>query len=257
MLRSRRRAFTLIELLVVIAIIAILASILFPVFAQAREAARKTSCGSNARQLGTAFQMYIQDYDEVFPQASFSGAGGTTTPDNFGAFRWPWLVLPYIKNFQLFRCPSQSPSFTDPSCGGPNPCLDQNGGFYGYLWSLFSMYGYNWGYLAPDGSPGVPPGDGFTSNSRGQSLAAVQAPADTVLLADSIWTPNASPTETKCGYFLIYPPNRWAGSPPLNGFSYGRVWPRHQQKANVTFVDGHVKMMGIDKLRDESLWDRN
>src|SRR5687767_1320699 len=94
---QRRRAFTLIELLVVIAVIAVLAAILFPVFAQAREVARKTACASNVRQLGTAFAMYAQDYDDTLPLASYTGAPGSTKPDNFGAFRWPWQVLPYIK----------------------------------------------------------------------------------------------------------------------------------------------------------------
>src|SRR4051812_39870731 len=150
----KRRGFTLIELLVVIAIIAILASILFPVFAQAREAARKTSCASNVRQLGTAFLMYVQDYDETFPQVTYSGEAGHTNPDNFGVFRWPWLVLPYIKNMEIYRCPSQSASFSDPSCGGS--CLDPSNSFYGYLWGLLPNYGYNWGYLAPDPTNAIP-----------------------------------------------------------------------------------------------------
>lgn len=250
----RRRAFTLIELLVVIAIIAILASILFPVFAQAREAARKTSCGSNVRQLGTAYQLYVQDYDETYPPAFYPGAAGQTQPNNFGQFRWPWLMLPYIKNMQLYRCPSESANFTHASCGGG--CLDPANPFYGYLWGLFPNYGYNWGYLAPDATAAAP-GAGSTSLSRGVSLAAVNAPAETVMLVDSIWTPGGAPTTTVLGYFLVYPPNQWAGAPPVNGFSYGRVWPRHQQKANVVFADGHVKLLGIDQLRDESLWDRN
>jgi len=252
---AARRGFTLIELLVVIAIIAILASILFPVFAQAREAARKTSCSSNAKQLGVAFQMYVQDYDEVFPQATYFGAGGQTTPDNQGAFRWPWLVMPYVKNMQLFRCPTESAVFTDPSCGGGN-CLDPANPFYGYLWGLFPNYGYNWGYLAPDPAAAAP-GGGASGNSRGLGLASVGSPSDTVMLADSIWTPASAPTKAMGGYMLVYPPNQWAGSPPLNGFSFGRVWPRHQQKANVLFVDGHVKATGVDRLRDEALWDRN
>jgi prepilin-type N-terminal cleavage/methylation domain-containing protein/prepilin-type processing-associated H-X9-DG protein len=253
-MRSRSyRAFTLIELLVVIAIIAILASILFPVFAQAREAARKTSCGSNIRQLGTAFQMYIQDYDEALPPASSSGAAGTTTPDNFGAFRWPWLVLPYVKNMDLVRCPSQSTQFTSSSCGGG--CLDRANPAYGYLWGLFPNFGYNWWYLAPDPTTSDP-AMASSSRSAGMGLAAVQSPAETVMLADSIWTPGGQPTTTVLGYFLIYPPSQWAGAPPLNGFSYGRVWPRHHNKANVLFVDGHVKALGIDALREERLWDR-
>lgn len=91
----RKRAFTLIELLVVIAIIAILAAILFPVFAQAREAARKSTCGSNLKQLGTAMSMYITDYDEQFPHLYGSNV-------NRG---WAGQIYPYTKNAGIYSCP--------------------------------------------------------------------------------------------------------------------------------------------------------
>ena len=90
--------FTLIELLVVIAIIAILAAILFPVFAQAREKARQTACLSNVRQMGFAVTMYTQDYDETFPLAA------TATPQGF--LNWHHLTDPYVKNKQVWVCPS-------------------------------------------------------------------------------------------------------------------------------------------------------
>src|SRR5688572_14558614 len=97
---SFRRAFTLIELLVVIAIIAILAAILFPVFAQAREAARKTSCLSNVKQIMTGVKMYTQDYDELNPQYVWTPVAG----GNYHT--WMELVNPYVKNAGVFLCPS-------------------------------------------------------------------------------------------------------------------------------------------------------
>jgi len=96
----RRSGFTLIELLVVIAIIAILAAILFPVFARAREAARKTACGSNLRQLGLASKMYAQDYDEWLPCDYYPGNSSTTSK------RLVNQIMPYIKNMDILYCPS-------------------------------------------------------------------------------------------------------------------------------------------------------
>lgn len=114
---SRRRGFTLIELLVVIAIIAILAAILFPVFAQAREKARATACLSNQKQIGLGIMMYVQDYDETMPSGNvFAATGNNTgnTADPFPAGGYPiargWAgnIYPYVKNAQIFKCPSDS-----------------------------------------------------------------------------------------------------------------------------------------------------
>ena len=94
------RGFTLIELLVVIAIIAILAAILFPVFAKAREKARQSSCLSNVKQMGLAFLQYTQDYDEMLPWY-------VDTNYNFATMAWYQIMQPYVKNQQLWTCPSQ------------------------------------------------------------------------------------------------------------------------------------------------------
>ena len=94
-IKVKRHGFTLIELLVVIAIIAILAAILFPVFARAREKARQSSCLSNVKQIGTGLLMYAQDYDEVLPAFSFAG------------IQWNTLLQPYVMNEQIFKCPSE------------------------------------------------------------------------------------------------------------------------------------------------------
>src|SRR3989441_11069229 len=100
MRRARKPAFTLIELLVVIAIIAILAAILFPVFAQAREKARQSGCLSNLKQIGTGLMMYTQDYDEAYPCNWFGGLW-PTTPDG-RQYKWMDAVYPYVKNVQVF-----------------------------------------------------------------------------------------------------------------------------------------------------------
>ncbi len=113
-----RKGFTLIELLVVIAIIAILAAILFPVFARAREKARQTSCLSNLKQMGLAAQMYAQDYDEQFCYAPSGTYGGTNYYGYVGSWAYTldgktWnmtlgTLFPYVKNSQIFICPSDT-----------------------------------------------------------------------------------------------------------------------------------------------------
>lgn len=135
-----RKGFTLIELLVVIAIIAILAAILFPVFARAREQARKTSCTSNLKQLGTGFMMYCQDYDEHYPGIRFGNNAGQS---------WPWVVyqgsvdwngvfthgvMPYIKNRGILQCPSGTEA---------DRWSGTNGISYGYNEFLYN-YDNNW-----------------------------------------------------------------------------------------------------------------
>ena len=98
----KKKGFTLIELLVVIAIIAILAAILFPVFARARENARRASCQSNLKQVALGFKQYIQDYDELYPRALATTANQTANPS------WALQLDPYLKSTQIFACPSDS-----------------------------------------------------------------------------------------------------------------------------------------------------
>ena len=97
--QTKRRGFTLIELLVVIAIIAILAAILFPVFARARENARRASCQSNMKQIALGFKQYIGDYDELYPRA---GAATVADPG------WAFALQPYLKSTQIYQCPSNT-----------------------------------------------------------------------------------------------------------------------------------------------------
>jgi len=143
---TKTRGFTLIELLVVIAIIAILAAILFPVFAKAREKARQTSCLSNVKQLMLGVMQYAQDYDETL-------CIGARWMTNDGWCWWTDALGPYVKNVQIFKCPSQ-PSRT-----------------HGYGWN-YAEFGYEYN-------------DGASRNSYCETtLAEIQYPATTILIGD-------------------------------------------------------------------------
>jgi prepilin-type N-terminal cleavage/methylation domain-containing protein/prepilin-type processing-associated H-X9-DG protein len=200
-----RRGFTLIELLVVIAIIAILAAILFPVFARAREAARATSCRSNLKQLGSALAMYNQDYDELVVQSFqyYSNAADLVW--------WPDLIRPYAKNEQIALCPSvPSTRLAAHNCtnwrrpAGMLPatvCAD---------------------YTIPD----------WLSRPAGLplSLAAIQEPAGTVHAVDSM--------SIEYWDAVLH-----TDQPPIAAGQHWTD-ERHSEKKNVLYYDGHVKTMG-------------
>jgi len=211
--KQRNCGFTLIELLVVIAIIAILAAILFPVFAQAREKARMASCGSNLKQLTLGFMMYAQDYDECLPKyRQTAGLQPGCT------IMWWDQLQPYVKNWQIFRCSSIPSS----SIG----------------------YGVNIYHAIPCWAPG--PGQGGT----GLSLAVFKRPAETMLLADSASIANCQNTadkmtESASGFACTYCPWEW-GCPVAAGNNTG-VSNRHQGGANGGFIDGHMKWYRQDK----------
>ena len=146
-----KRGFTLIELLVVIAIIAILAAILFPVFARAREKARQTSCLSNQKQWALAWQMYLQDFDENIPPYALR----ILNPPGWGA-HWYQLIEPYVKNTQIRTCPS-----------------DPDSRLVGYRFS----YGYNGYYLR----------DPQWGNAQGADvLAEVTEPSETIVTGETL-----------------------------------------------------------------------
>src|SRR5687768_11044218 len=248
-----KRAFTLIELLVVIAIIAILAAILFPVFAQARESARKTSCLSNMKQIVTATLMYTQDYDENFPTyASWTDRarvqnpldpndrpGGSTGPGRRPM--WQWKIHPYTKNWDLLSCPSDLP-----------PPANLVAKFHNI------SYGYNYGYLstlevtADPGDPGV--GQWFS----GVSQAAVSRPANIVAFTDGGGRVFGSVGNTLGS--MVNPPDAWPSEKYFYGpsevgwgrncanYFQGTKWGdtdgfawRHQEGGNIAFSDGHAK----------------
>ena len=156
--RSTRQGFTLIELLVVIAIIAILAAILFPVFARARENARRSSCQSNLKQVGLGILQYVQDYDEKYPSGEM---GYTTTGTPIGQQTWDTVIQPYVKSGQLIVCPSDS-------AGTPSPTVHP---IYGAnAKRSYSAIHQVFGNLAANQAP--------------LSLAAVPASSMTIMLAE-------------------------------------------------------------------------
>ena len=233
--RARQRAFTLIELLVVIAIIAILAAILFPVFAQAREKARQTSCLSNGRQIGLAFGMYATDFDDFLPL--------TTYP--LPANSWTDQTQPYIKNRQIYRCPSDqsnnwtTPSATKASMLDPTPPVLRRSSYFLNAW----MAGTN-GY---------------------GNLAAVQSPASVLYVSESldgITRDHFHPFN----WIVETPPN-----PLYSGFMHTATFDdttnatkelaltRHNGGFNNVYLDGHSKWGKWTQLwfqkPEQGVWD--
>ena len=181
---NKRRGFTLIELLVVIAIIAILAAILFPVFAQAREAARTTSCLSNVKQLSLGALMYVQDYDEEFWAWNWGfdcNGGNNGHPRDSAAF-WTMAIYPYVKNTKVYQCPDDILQWDDAwaNNAGQN-CSDDNG-----LHDIFapSPGHYSWDTNAAYWNPKFVSYGANESLDGGTKLAAIRAPANVMLFGD-------------------------------------------------------------------------
>jgi len=218
--KSRITAFTLIELLVTIAIIAILAAILFPVFARARENARRASCMSNLKQIGLGIMQYTQDYDEAYPPnwtgyddwthrspitdksvpaGNFTVTNGSGTPSGHYP-TWMDIIFPYVKSVQVFVCPSARVNPTYPSYGYSGALGGRNVGVFG-------------------GTSGVP-----------VTLAAVQRPSEIEMVMDENW--NYS--------FYAVPIDIGNNARNTDPAKYNTVIP-HLEGGNVAFADGHVK----------------
>jgi len=228
----RRRGFTLIELLVVIAIIAILAAILFPVFAQAREKARTTQCVSNMRNIGTAVMLYAQDYDEKLP-FNYS----YTWPGQAELWWWQDLCRPYVKNEQVYTCPSMSPNirytFRRPP-GTPNPLIKD------YIANAQGGARYVNRNPAFWGSQARGP---FINNWMNDSisLAQIEDVAGTIAIFDGfrsfeIWALEQTDAWFNAGYGPAF-----VGGAPNNNPPTGHVHKRHNEGFNATFCDGHAK----------------
>jgi prepilin-type N-terminal cleavage/methylation domain-containing protein/prepilin-type processing-associated H-X9-DG protein len=261
--RGQRSAFTLIELLVVIAIIAILAAILFPVFAQAREKARQTSCLSNLKQLGTGLTMYLQDYDEAFPFGDGTVTGFDTPPvvnmpdgrriETF--IHWPLILFPYVKNRQIFACPSDvevNKNVINDN-GTVNPILanapnrdNDNPNKWSKPWPMsYSINAdFTWSNLM------------FGTGSGPVVLAAVNFPAETYFIAEirardpvgfTHWGDDNSLTNgwnlfNRARYAKIRACDGWVTNP--------EACSRHQNGQNWVFADGHAKWENVRASRD-------
>jgi prepilin-type N-terminal cleavage/methylation domain-containing protein/prepilin-type processing-associated H-X9-DG protein len=191
-----RKGFTLIELLVVIAIIAILAAILFPVFAQAREKARQTACLSNLKQIGLATLQYNEDYDEMFYAHRYNLTGGAQNPllsqypqiSGKAASREFWISVlqPYTKSYDVFKCPDNPNAWvganTDGvSCGSGG--TTQNAACNGIGYGGENSYGHNDVYL----SPAAPASGTGPAIDAPPTLAGVPRPASTIMVTDATY----------------------------------------------------------------------
>jgi prepilin-type N-terminal cleavage/methylation domain-containing protein len=229
-----RRGFTLIELLVVIAIIAILAAILFPVFAQAREAARQTACISNTKQIGLALMQYAMDYDELIVP------NNDQVPGNTQVRAWPFFLQPYIKNTKVFTCPSSTRRGAAPR--------DQVNSFGGILSSyVINNYYFNNATL----------GMLFEkSNNNGRmpsSLASIDDAVGTVFCADGGDADGVTGSEgTAQVPNLAGQALNVSAKPPTFTTSQCDFIARHKEGLCVTFFDGHSKWMKIEQLMKRS-----
>ncbi len=241
-----RKAFTLIELLVVIAIIAILAAILFPVFAQAKEAAKKSSCLSNTKQMATALYLYAQDNEDTLCQTSWE-ANATYTKQ----VHWTYLMQPYIKNWNIFVCPSD-PNPVTPKNPTPNGVAD-----FGKLPMLGDWQAPKYSYIPVYNM--IPAHDWIPV-----SMTAVESPSDQIMVTErrnklnsgvvigqqkglSGFNPS-QPCPTEAYAKVTYAEALAHLNDTNDKFDIVRVqWDRHSKGANYCYSDGHAKFARIDQ----------
>ncbi len=222
-----RRGFYLIELLVVILIIAGLASLIFPVFAQAKERARQVSCFSNQKQIGLAIMMYAQDNDETYPLNNFKVVRGNPQTVHV----WMEGVSPYIKAGSAYG-----------EQGGIWHCPNSQRKFY----CINDAVAHD----APwDGNPGA--------SGQSATLAALSSPSDLILLAETGENGSATAPDWRWGFFVSDP--YWATrscdptSRTWTASCGNKIAPAHFGRAAVTFADGHTKSISRQKIEEKNL----
>ena len=253
--------FTLIELLVVIAIIAILAAILFPVFAQARDKARQTSCLSNTKQLGLGIMMYVQDYDETFPRADYclnndatpfplvttaTGCAGPKFGNRINHYKWFYWIYPYTKNVGINFCPSRTRVETEPGYQDWVNSAEIFGN--GYALNLSVTGALNTYNRAPTASGSFR--DAFT----GGAMAGLSRPADTMIMMENYFPGIASYTvPAGAAQQTAYPlasREYWKEimkPASLSGNVDKRNSP-HSDGLNIAYCDGHSKWIKADQF---------
>lgn len=281
---NQKKGFTLIELLVVIAIIAILAAILFPVFAQAKEAAKRTQCLSNSNQIGKAMNIYMGDNDDRVVPSMY------ILPDPDNTFVGPaqnypmYIMAEYIANNRVSRCPSDSNANDRALSADGNdaaiPNTAANREKIQKAWAMRSNVGMNWLFLCPIVRIGSDPSVPYP-----QSSSQVGSPANTIAYTDSIWGRSSAGNPTGGGNWAVDPPctrdtsnalmipypagttaywwfTAWTPTSPLNWNVFGGSWPWHLGRNRgadtwrrrnegvvvTSFFDGHSKAFKIDAL---------
>lgn len=232
-LPAPRTGFTLIELLVVIAIIAILAAILFPVFASAREKARQTACLNNMMQLGTGLLIYLQDYDDTFPMVRLADAAHPTPQVNWNTFAgssWNWkrALLSYVKSPAVYLCPSNAYAWEYTGQSTTMAKGDESNIYYKPYGKLDGpqipiSYGLN-GMCFHEGIPTL-----WGEPNRGRDLSELKDPTDLIFIGES-----------RAGHPDVHP--AWLGTTFMGNLGYMQS---HNKGGNWVFADGHAKWLRL------------
>ncbi len=231
-----KRGFTLVEILIVLAILVLLAGLLLPVFARARDSARTTSCASNLRQISQAITLYVQDYNQHYPLAA--------QPLNC---TWVDTIYPYTKSTAVFSCPSAKYGEYVPGCGSSEPIP---GGVTGAIYGFNGSYDMVNPFLSVESATEPDGGTSSSYNIERKSLSAskYRFPSNTILVVDG-----SDDSYFFHNIFAVINP----GVDPIHSVDDlrdGGVLPRHKDGINLLYVDGHVKWQNLSSLTSTPMW---